>query len=872
MKEQAGRNRMADSPYIDVASRSLKEGDGFGILPDVIGAIGTVPYEIKAKGLFLDDTVIGYSPPRKNIGSGQQAGRTDQIAGSVHKAMEILKLNPGDLVKSVKYSATEECTPLHKIFEELKLYENQLLGFVCQNEAKLAGNMAHAASDILQALQIAHISAGTADEQHKIKGIVKKLLHKCKTNQKNYFEQKPLENRGSENNESFFGMDGFDEWYGFFVQAVAKLGVEQYDASQAGGSADDNNMDIEQQDAAADATGGVADSDTGIVTTPRGTIIGSDGRPIRFRNGTSPTYAPSSPNMVDLGNGNTIGQDGTIYGSDGQVLFAPGADGKPKYSPHSPPNPPPASVGSPPGGNGASPAGGGGGELGGKFLQYRFLSVKQPNNDSNQPTPGEKAEHNLGVYYTMKLQHETHAINTFSDVVRAYHTYFGLFSKSNKLETKNPVGVATWRSQAFADTERTGLLYDHYTEDENKVVHNYIWYILVQRFEVFSSIVYAAFNAIVGGGSGHTSEPSDQYVRMGILSAMFHLFHSIDTSRPMEQLTRLSAVKEDPKATRKNAIISEIASIHSGFRIWYTSLLQTRWIPNLRTLDVNAVDRKTLRERIYMDLFNTNTVLWRNFDANTSGVHNLSIHSAVQALEKGVKEQFEACQADRKNSLLTAKNGKMGIPPFIQTVQYDRLRQYIFNQMKTNALLPDHVDIPVSFAAKVLAALNNQNPIYAALYLVKVDTGDTRQMLAEKTLHFVNSMLYVSHAKSPQFIEKTRNRAVLNLRIFKNLDGNYALAPVHLLTPDSWKQYITLSSHAKMENEKALTAMAQRKENKANRPPRTPNKRTATPKGGKPPAKKTIEVKKTTKGGKDGQKAQKAQKRPASAKPKKVRA
>ena len=186
--------------------------------------------------------------------------------------------------------------------------------------------------------------------------------------------------------------------------------------------------------------------------------------------------------------------------------------------------------------------------------------------------------------------------------------------------------------------------------------------------------------------------------------------------------------------------------------------------------------------------------------------------------------------------------------------------------------MPDHVSVPLVFAAKVLAALNNRNPIYAALYLVKPDGTDTRQMLAEKTLQYVDSVLYINHSDSLTFAQRSPNRGVLNLRIFRNLDGNPSSAATNLLNGGHWQAYITLSSHAKIENEKALAALAQHKENKANRPQRKPNKRPDTSKSGKTPAKKATEVKKTAKGGKVGQKTQKAQKRPDSAKPKKVRA
>jgi hypothetical protein len=183
--------------------------------------------------------------------------------------------------------------------------------------------------------------------------------------------------------------------------------------------------------------------------------------------------------------------------------------------------------------------------------------------DLGHPGVGQHADNNRATFFILKKQREQKAIYAFVDVVRAYHTYFDRFLKSNNLNANPTPSVAdTWKLEVFKDVQRSGVHYEHYQKEEEKVVNNFIWYVLVERFELFSSIVYSAFNTIVGGGSGDTSKSNDEFVSMGVMSAMFPLFQRLDTSRPMEQLARLGSVKDDFKATHKNAIISEIASIH----------------------------------------------------------------------------------------------------------------------------------------------------------------------------------------------------------------------------------------------------------------------------------------------------------------------
>jgi hypothetical protein len=191
--------------------------------------------------------------------------------------------------------------------------------------------------------------------------------------------------------------------------------------------------------------------------------------------------------------------------------------------------------------------------------------------------------------------------------------------------------------------------------------------------------------------------------------------------------------------------------------------------------------------------------------------------------------------------------------------------------------LPKDKDLPVVFAAKVLATLHNSNPIYATLYLLDDVQGLPRAQLAVVALNHVSSMLHTNAPGStanpfPAGSDNLKRMTITPLRDV-HASRNNPPNPVHyLLTVDAalWTHTIKLSSHVKKENEKALAAIAQDKANNSGQPKKRSKPQVrAKSSSGKPPAQKATEVKKTGKIGKEGQKTQK---RPASAKPKKVKA
>jgi hypothetical protein len=461
-------------------------------------------------------------------------------------------------------------------------------------------------------------------------------------------------------------------------------------------------------------------------------------------------------------------------------------------------------------------------------------------------------ETNWKHLHDAKKAREIQAIDAFADAVESFQVYFNRFLSSNGLDTTAAQTVSkTWRDAVFGVEERKlTLLSEFYTQSENKVVGNYVWYILLERFEVFASVVHSAFDAIVGHGDRRTKKASDEFVRMGIMSAMFHLFHRKAMNHTIDQLARLSTDSKDPLESRYNAIIGEFASVHGQFKTWNESFLQGYWIPKLNTLEKKANDVEKLRHRILVALFTMDKIdWWTGFNADTSRVRNLSIDSTVEALEKAVDDQFKLLKTNK--SLLTADHGKNSLRNFVQTVEHDKLRDAVFAKMCSGLTHVTAQQVSVVFAAKVLATLNNQNPLYDALYLIQDEANTTRSKLAHSVLQHVKDILFVKSSKET-IAELTGD----NLTWLKSTPlsdvrtdpkrtlprTNTIIAHdkiTHLLDDDAalWIPKVNIVKAVISKNEQALTKKAQANEKK-------PPQQRAKTSGGKTPAKKEKEAKK----------------------------
>jgi hypothetical protein len=362
------------------------------------------------------------------------------------------------------------------------------------------------------------------------------------------------------------------------------------------------------------------------------------------------------------------------------------------------------------------------------------------------------------------------------------------------------------------------------------------------------------FTRIAGPGSDAMRASVDRFVRMGVLSSMVSAF----------QTKANMALQDIEKKTFTDApgrLIQEIVLIHSGFKDWIPTFLHSDWIADLKPVTEEQMDvllgeeppaddaevlsdnLRRLVVQISADLYEPTPLKEKLPGASfsvlslkTSKVRNLSIASTIAALSDEVKRKFHAlAPKENSHSLLVAKKGKSSITHLNVTPERVLLREHVIHQMA--AATPVRGNIREIFAAKVLAALYNQEAYFVALFLLTDTRSHGRSELAQKVLHKIGSVFKSAGAASEESLSahlhvSTILDANLMHAVHTASRGAEHQAYTHLFSAgdSTWKDVFTLSPEIKIANDRALIRAANTNANKpAAHPPAPNNKPAANP-------------------------------------------
>jgi hypothetical protein len=514
-----------------------------------------------------------------------------------------------------------------------------------------------------------------------------------------------------------------------------------------------------------------------------------------------------------------------------------------------------------------------------------------------------------------KKEMETRSTDAFLHVVSGFHAYYELFLAGTKLNDTNKDTdlVDEWRKIALPlkpDADSSGTACVDNSEHEKKangLLDNLIWDILLERFEIFASIVEYVFTRIAGPGSDGMRSSVDRFVRMGVLSSMVTAFQT-------KANMALSDIQTRKFTDAPGRLIQEIVLIHSEFKTWLPTFIHAEWIVDLKlptddqmlvygneeTDSVETMDDNTTRlvAQISADLYapmplkeNVPGGSFAKLSLKTSKIKDLSIPSTVAALSGEVRRKFEAlAPKEKQNALLVVKKGRSSITHLNLTAERERLRDHIIKGMTAVA----NVAGPVReiFAAKVLTAVYNQDAYFVALFLLKDSESHGRAAIAKEILTAVGSVfkpaaaapkeggapkegeghkIHAGHLKAPATLDTT----VMN-NVYIVADAHKKTAYTHLFasTDATWKDLFALSPEIKIAYERALIKVANTNAQKpaAHRqapvaaPPPVPNKPAPAGKQtGRPqsaPTKATQQAQKTGKRGGRGRKQQQQQQQP----------
>jgi hypothetical protein len=439
---------------------------------------------------------------------------------------------------------------------------------------------------------------------------------------------------------------------------------------------------------------------------------------------------------------------------------------------------------------------------------------------------------------------ESNGLDAFLNVIGAFHAYYALFLTGTKLNSHGQEKtVEAWRKAAFpakpdADTSSTACVDNSAHEKKaNAILDNLIWDILLERFELFASIVEHVFTRIAGPGSEAMRSSVDRFVRMGVLSSMVSAFQ---TKANME----LHDIEKKTFTDASGRLIQEIVVIHSGFKDWFPTFLHADWIAELKSVTEDQMDvlfgeepqtdeaaealddnLKRLVAQISADLYEPTPLKeklpggsFSVLSLKTSKVRNLSIASTTAALSEEIKRKFHAlAPKEDPTSLLVTKKGKSSITHLNLTSERILVREHIIAEM--SAKTPLKTGIREIFAAKVLSALYNQEAYFVALFLV-IDVKSTgRRELAHKVLHKIGSVfkpaadasddslashLAVSTILDTTLMIETRTTASMSEAQKANAHSHLFLAA----DATTWKDIFSLSPEIKIANDRALIRAA----------------------------------------------------------------
>jgi len=357
-------------------------------------------------------------------------------------------------------------------------------------------------------------------------------------------------------------------------------------------------------------------------------------------------------------------------------------------------------------------------------------------------------------FKTLKTTMNTNSLNAFIHVVHMYHAYYDAFLDGNELNAVAEKTVdKTWRDAAFPvkpEASDKCVPDTSHEQKANSIVDGLVWDILLERFEIFASIIDHVFNEVAGPGSDQVRHSADEFIRMGIIAAMDHLFVSKSGNKTREEIA---------KATYTDApslLIQEVVLIHDKFNAAIANFLHADWIVQLEPIDPKAdsrsgsviqaakAEKDALWKKITRSIFNSDVASADGLSVDDSKISDLSINSTAMFLSQAVKQISAPLIKDKSKSLLTAKEGRNSITGFKRTQERDVLREHIIDSMtkkiRTTAGAATVEDIREVFAAKVITALYNQDAYFAALFLLPAgDTAD-RHKLASNTLKQIGSV------------------------------------------------------------------------------------------------------------------------------------
>jgi hypothetical protein len=344
---------------------------------------------------------------------------------------------------------------------------------------------------------------------------------------------------------------------------------------------------------------------------------------------------------------------------------------------------------------------------------------------------------------TLYAKQELRSIHAFTEYVDAIHVHYDTFMESQKLNTINTSVKDKWRDIAHPVVEKSTNNDDHVNAG-NAVVGSFLWAILIERCEIFSSIVRTVFTGVIGRGYDGLGDIIRKIVELSILSSTASLFVVKAADYDLETIR--SADTKD----KVGHIAKQVSALKHGFDNWLETSLNQIKIHSVKTIldsseQVHASDSEELLKNIRVGIFGEKVdARWFHLTENSS-VRRLYIKSTGDQIKKLVGDEY-----DMQNKAMTHWTKTSGpntgtrtkaLTHYVPYVQHNKLRSSILNEMASISTVSglDGIKLQKTFAAKLIATLHYRDAVFDALYLLE-STG-TRAELAQKTLFTVGSVL-----------------------------------------------------------------------------------------------------------------------------------
>jgi hypothetical protein len=374
--------------------------------------------------------------------------------------------------------------------------------------------------------------------------------------------------------------------------------------------------------------------------------------------------------------------------------------------------------------------------------------------------------HDVALLKIFKEQ-EISSIHAYLNWVSAIHEYYDLIVEGNGLkDVAAEANInAAWRDVAYpvpTDGQTANIM--NHMKKADWVVGRFVWSVLLERFEICSSIAHTFLNGMMGRGYAHVGDTTKHLTEMIILFAVAPVFVARNPS--LDLYTQVS----NAGSQKDNLIIHQIRAVHNDVKSWLE--LVTTQIQTYDVGDITAVrspdhitDVQTLRTKINHAIFGKEAVSIALTEKANVVLTDLCLVKLSEAIATYIRNNYNQTKKAATEWVISNQQSK-SLTAYVPYKEIAALQQYVLEKARhayapvvteaaagtsaqsgadKKSSYPDTTKLMrIRFAGNLIWVLHRKDAIFLALFVLNAE--DKRGELGPKVLKAVNSALALGDA------------------------------------------------------------------------------------------------------------------------------